>query len=146
MLYTADQDLPENVRGIIADCGFTSPKEIISSVYKRVIGLPGAITLFLVGIFTKWFAGFRLNEKDSRKTLVNSKVPVLIVHGTDDNFVPCDMSRQAYAACREPKKLLLVNGAEHGTSFLVDKLDYVREVNKLFREYISPQMNFREEI
>ena len=146
MLYTADRDLPENVRAIIADCGFTSPKEIISSVYKRVIRLPGISTLFLVGLLTKWFAGFRLDEKDSRTTLANSRVPVLIVHGTEDDFVPCEMSRQAYAACNGPKELLLVEGAGHGTSFLIDKEKYVRTVNQLFRENISQKMNFREDI
>lgn len=137
MLYLADADLPENVKGIIADCGFTSPKEIIKSVFHRVIHLPAAPTLWAADLFARIFAGFGLAEKDTRKTLQNSKVPVLLVHGVDDGFVPCEMTRQAYAACKEPKELLLVDGADHGVSFLVNKERYVEVITAFLEKYIG---------
>ncbi len=137
MLYLADGDLPENVMGIIADCGFTSPKEIIKSVFRRVIHLPAAPTLWAADLFARIFAGFGLAEKDTRRTLQNSKVPVLLVHGVDDGFVPCEMTRQAYAACKEPKELLLVDGADHGVSFLVNKERYVEVVTAFLEKYIG---------
>ncbi len=137
MLYLADADLPDNVRGIIADCGFTSPKEIIKSVFRGVIRMPAAPTLFVADLFARVFAGFSLTEKDTRKTLQNSKLPVLLVHGVDDGFVPCEMTRQAYAVCKEPKELLLVEGADHGVSFLADKERYVRTVTAFLQKYVE---------
>lgn len=137
MLYLADADLPENVKGIIADCGFTSPKEIIKSVFHRVVHLPAVPTLWAADLFARIFAGFGLAEKDIRKTLQNSKVPVLLVHGVDDGFVPCEMTRQAYAACKEPKELLLVDGADHGVSFLVDQVRYIDVVTAFLEKYIG---------
>lgn len=137
MLYLADQELPDNVKGIIADCGFTSPWEIIKSVFRNVIHLPAEPTLLAADLFARLFAGFSLREKDTRKTLANSKLPVLLVHGVLDGFVPCEMTRQAYAACREPKELLLVDGADHGVSFLVDQERYVQTVIAFLKKYVE---------
>jgi len=124
MLYLADADLPENVKGIVADCGFVSPAEIIATVFHRTVHLPPAPAIWAANLFARLVAGFSLYEKDSRKSLSHSKVPVLMIHGTDDSFVPCEMSRLGYDACTSQKKLLLVEGAHHGISFLVDQESY----------------------
>ena len=128
MLYLADQKLPDNVKGIIADCGFTSPKEILLSVFHQTVHLPAVPTIWAAELFARVFAGFSLYEKDTRKTLTNSKVPVLMVHGTGDDFVPCEMTRQGYACCTGMKRLLLVEGAEHGVSFIVEQERYTSEL------------------
>lgn len=137
MLYLADAELPKNVKCIIADCGFTSPKDIIKSVFHQVVHLPAAPCLWVADLFARLFAGFSLSEKDSRQTLKNSKLPVLLVHGADDGFVPSEMTRQAYAACKEPKELLLVEGADHGVSFLVAKDRYMQTVVAFLQKYVE---------
>ena len=137
VLYLADADLPDNVKGIIAYCGFTSPKEIISSVFHRMISLPAGPALWVADLFTRVFAGFRLDEKDTRQTLKNSKLPVLMVHGTGDGFVPCEMTQQGYDVCTGKKDLLLVEGAEHGVSFLVDREGYTEKVLSFLRENVE---------
>ena len=137
VLFLADAELPVNVKGIIADCGFTSPREIIKSVFHSVIRLPAAPTLWVANILTRVFAGFSLTEKDSRESLKNSKVPVLLIHGEDDGFVPCEMTKQAHAVCKEPKELFLVKGADHGVSFLVAKERYVEIVKTFLQKYIG---------
>lgn len=133
VMYLADRDLPDNVRGIIADCGFTSPADILESVFKKVTHLPAGPTLFVTNLLAKAFAGFNLYEKNTRNSLAKSRVPVLIVHGTEDGFVPCEMSKQSFAACREPKELLLVEGADHGVSFLTDTKRYKATVDKFLK-------------
>ena len=130
MIYLADEYLPRNVKGIIADCGFTSPKEILASVFTRITHLPAAPTLWFTGLFTKMLAGFGLSEKNSRITLSKNRLPILMVHGTKDDFVPCKMTVQGYKVCTGPKQLLLVEGAGHGTSFLVDSERYIDTINK----------------
>ena len=137
MLYLADQDLPENVKGIIADCGFTSPKAILSSVFRSVIHLPAGPTLIGAELFARLFAGFSLTEKDTRESLKNSKIPVFMVHGLADDFVPCEMTQEGYAACTGEKELLLVEGAAHGVSFLVDRPRYTAEIVKFLERNIE---------
>lgn len=126
MLYLADRELPQNVKGMIADCGFTSPRDIIAEVYKGVIRLPTIPTLWAVEFYARLFSGFGLSEKDTRKSLQNSRLPVLLIHGKEDSFVPCKMSVEGYHACNSSKQLLLVDGAEHGLSFLVGTDRYMQ--------------------
>ncbi len=134
MMYLADEELPVNVRGIIADCGFTSPKEILTSVFKRVIHLPAAPTIWATDLFARLFAGFSLSQKDTRITLSKNKLPILMVHGTDDDFVPCEMTKEGYSVCTGPKKLLLAEGADHGTSFLVARERYTKMILDFLKE------------
>lgn len=136
MLYLADRDLPENVRCILADCGFTSPWEILSGVYRNTIHLPAWISMWSANLFARILAGFGLREKDTRKILPNSRLPVLLIHGKDDAFVPCRMTEEAYAVCAQPKEMMLVPGAEHGVSILKDKEGYRTRVCAFLDRYI----------
>lgn len=137
VLFLADQLLPPNVKGIIADCGFTGPKEIISKVFKDVTHLPAVPTIYAVDLFARIFAKFSLFEKDTRKALANSKHPVLLIHGKKDNFVPCKMTEENYEACNGTKNLLLVDNAGHGVSFLVDHVRYSQAVDDFLTEHLE---------
>lgn len=136
VLYVADRDLPANVKGIIADCGFTSPKEILSEVYRKTIHLPPALSMWAVDLFARGFAGFSISEKDTRTTLSNSKVPVLMIHGKNDGFVPCKMTEDGYKYCVGKKSLLLVDGADHGVSFIRDREGYTNAVTMFLNENV----------
>lgn len=137
VLYLADRKLPENVKGIIADCGFTSPKDILATVFKKVTHLPAVPTLWATDLFARIFACFSIYEKDTRKALGNSRLPVLMIHGTGDDFVPCHMTEQGYAACTGAKKMLLVEGAEHGVSIVKDRVAYTEAVLTFLEENLE---------
>lgn len=137
MLYLADQALPENVRGIIADCGFSSPVEIISRVFHSVTHLPAVPSIWVANLFAKLFAGFSLYEKDTKISLKNSKLPVFLVHGREDGFVPCEMTQQGYDHCEGEKELLLVDGAEHGCSFLIESAKYTELVTAFIKKNLQ---------
>ena len=136
ILYLADQELPENVRGIVADCGFTSPAAIISQVYRSVVHLPAVPSVWVADMFARIFAGFSFYDKDTRKILPKSRVPILMIHGADDGFVPCQMSRDGFGVCCEPKQLLVVEGADHGVSFLIDTEGYYSAVCSFMDKYV----------
>ena len=137
MLYLADADLAKNVKGIVADCGFTSPAQIVSAVFKDVVKLPAAPAICAADLFARVFAGFSLYEKDTRKSLAGAKVPVLLIHGTADNFVPCEMTKEGFASCTGQKKMLLVEGAQHGVSFLVDQESYTTALLTFLKENLE---------
>lgn len=137
VMYLADRQLPENVKGIIADCGFSSPKEIISTVFRRVTHLPAAPSVWIADLCAKMFAGFGLGEKSSLRSLANNTVPVLLIHGTQDNFVPCEMTKRAYEICTGKKELLLVDGAGHGVSFLTAQERYTQTVCDFLKDNLE---------
>lgn len=137
VLYLADKALPGNVRGIIADCGFTSPKDILSSVFTKVTHLPAAPSIWVTELLARLFAGFSLTQCDTRKSLGNNRLPIVMVHGTDDGFVPCEMTRSGFEVCTGEKKLLLVDGADHGVSFLVDPERYTQLVSAFLDAHLE---------
>lgn len=120
VLMAADLPMPPTVRGIIADCGFTSPWEIIAHVMKAKYHLPPFPFLYLIDLYARLLAHYSLKECSTTDTLSRTRLPVLMVHGTEDHFVPCEMSKRAYEACSSKKQLILVEGASHGASFIVD--------------------------
>lgn len=130
VLMSAGRPYCANVRGIIADCGFSSPKEIISSVV-RGRGLPAFLIVPVMGLYARIFAGFGFREYSTLEAVKTMRLPVFFAHGTGDRFVPCHMTQAAYEACgSEDKTLLLVPGAGHGASYLADRENYERMIGE----------------
>ncbi len=135
VLMTAGFDLPENVRGIMADCGFTSAhaiwKHVVQGLHLGYTGIRGAAANDLCR--RKINMGSR--EYTTLHAMEQEKVPILFFHGTDDKFVPIEMTYENYKACKAPKRLLVVPGAEHGMSFHVDRPAYEKAVLDFWADY-----------
>lgn len=136
VMYLADQALPQNVKYCIADCGFTSPKEIISKVFRDQMHIPAWPFIWATELFARFFAGFSLTQKNTVETLQKNKLPFLFVHGLADDFVPSDMTKRSYEACAGEKQLLLVENATHGVSYLYAKEEYHAMNMALMNKYI----------
>lgn len=117
-------DLPENVKGVIADCGYSTPKDILRSVI-RMMKLPVGLAYWFVRLSAKIYGKFDLESASATEALAKCKVPVLFIHGEADDFVPCEMSRVNYEACASEKELFTVPGAGHGMSYLTDIDGYI---------------------
>ncbi len=137
MLYLADKELPKNVRGIIADCGFTTPQEILSKVFYHTVHLPPQLFIWVTGLFSRCLAGFSLNQEDTRKSLSQSRLPVFLIHGTGDDYVPCEMTQAAYDACTSKKYLLLAENAGHGLSFLHKREQYTQMLTHFLSTHLE---------
>lgn len=133
VLMAAGRPLPSNVVGVLADCGYTTPKEIICKVIRQ-LKLPAKLCYPFVRLGARVFAGFDLEEDSSLEAMARCQVPVIFFHGEDDDFVPCDMSRRNYEACTAPKRLITVPGAGHGLSYFLQSERYLQEVRDFFRE------------
>lgn len=133
VLFSTRFDMPDNVKGIIADCGFDSAEKIIRKVAKQNFRINGFLLMPALNILCKLFGKFSVYEVSSEKALKNFHKPVLFIHGTGDDFVPCEMSKSSYAAANEPKFICLVDGAMHGMSYLVD----TPKVQNVFTDFIE---------
>ena len=136
VLMAAGRKMPENVKGISADCGFTDPYEILAQVMHSM-HVPVFPLLHAAGIFTRLFAGFGLREYSTIRAMETCRLPILLIHGLSDDFVPCEMSRRAYRACKTEKKLLLAEGAGHGTSFLFDQARIQSALENFFMDHLQ---------
>ncbi len=135
VLMTAGFDLPANVRGVIADCGFTSPHDIWKHVAEKNMHL----SYLLIGNMANSICKKKLKVGSKDYSVIEamntSKVPILFIHGTDDHFVPVEMSYEGYKACNAPKRIFVVPGADHGMSYYVDKKGYEDEMKRFWQEF-----------
>ena len=135
-MMTAD-DLPDSVAAILADCGYSSAWDELRYAARHYY-TPAAV-LFLPGVelFCRLVGGFSLRERDAAKALAGTTRPVFFVHGDADDLVPVDATLKNRAACAGPAELLIVPGAQHGMSFLVDHDGYCRAVDGFLEKYIG---------
>lgn len=133
VLIAAGKPLPKNVIGVLADCGYTSPKNIIKKVIKQ-IGLPPTLCYCFVKLGARIFGGFNLEEDSPEQALKNCPIPVIFFHGKADDFVPCEMSQINYDTCSCKKKIITVEGAGHGLCYPADPETYLTALKEFFEE------------
>lgn len=125
VLLTAGAGVPANVRGVIADSPYSSPKEILMHTI-RGRHLPAHLTFGLL-VYGAWLYG-GINLLDQTANVAHAaraaKVPILLIHGEDDRFVPCEMGRAIAAANPTWIEFHTFPDAGHGLSFLVDRERY----------------------
>ncbi len=131
VLMAAGRQLPPQVIGVLADCGFSSAREIIKKVIRQ-LHLPADLLYPVVRLGAFLYGGFDPEETSAVEAVKDCRVPVLLFHGEDDDFVPCDMSWKIFEACKAPKALVTVPGAGHGLSYLLDQEDYIRQARDFF--------------
>lgn len=118
VLMATDLNLPANVKGIIADCPYSSPREIIWKVGKDMhFSLSLLYPFVWLGAFL--FGHFNLSESSAAEALKNCQIPVLLFHGEADNFVPCEMSKTLSHSGASNVTLELFPGAGHGLCYMI---------------------------
>lgn len=137
VMNAAGKDLPDNVIGVLADCGYSTAEAIIKKAIREM-HLPPTLMYPFVKLGAKIFGHFDLEETSPLEAMKTCKLPIIFVHGEDDDFVPCDMSREVYAACSSPKLLFTVPGAGHGLGYIVDLDGYLESVVAFSNKYITP--------
>lgn len=134
VMLMSEMELPKNVVGILADCGFTSARDIIKKVIRQ-LHLPVGLLYPFVRFGARLYGGFDIEEVSPIEAVKNARVPVVFIHGESDDFVPCEMSRLNYAACTARKAILTVPGAGHGLSFPVAPEEYLGALRDFFGRY-----------
>lgn len=122
VLLAAGLNLPKNVKGIVADCGFSSPQGIIDSASRKSVLFRPFRWLFLPTLTSlcRRLAGFDPAGVSTVGAMKNNKIPVLFVHGENDDLIPLSMTEAAYNACSAPKELFVAPKAGHSLSYLTD--------------------------
>ena len=134
VMMAAGEELPPQIQYVLADCGYTSPREIISKVMVDM-KLPPALLYPCATLAARLLGHFDLNEYSPLEAMETCRVPMIFAHGDADNFVPCDMSRRLYEACAsEKKQLVIIPDAGHGLAFPVGRDAYVNALAEFKRE------------
>ena len=123
-LMASGLELPKQVKGIISDCAFTSPKEVFTHVLHTMYHLPAFPLIPGADVVNRIFAGYGMDECNAKREVAKSKTPILFIHGEKDTFVPSYMCQELYDCCASEKKMMIVEGAAHGESYYKDTKAY----------------------
>ena len=124
VLMMSSLELPAQVKGIVSDCAFTSPKEVFSHVLKSMYHLPAFPVMNISDFLNKRLAGYGLDECNAAREVKKAKVPILFIHGSGDTFVPYSMCETMYENCASSKKKLIIEGAAHAECYYKDTAAY----------------------
>ena len=131
VIMAGGEELPPNVIGILADCGYSTQKEIMLKTAGEM-HFPPKLCYPFIRLAARIFGGFDLEETTPMDALKRIKVPVIFFHGEADDFVPCWMSRKMYEACPGKKDIYTVPGADHGLAYPMDMEGYVARARAFF--------------
>ena len=135
VLMTTGFDLPGNVSGVIADCGFTSPHGIFKHVVNKNLHCPySSFTVRDIDRVCKRRMDMSLSSYSTVEALKKCRVPVLFVHGSADRFVPIEMTYDNFRACASEKRMFIVPYADHGMCYFTDRQGYEREMLRFFSD------------
>ena len=135
VLMASELDLPSNVKGIVSDCPYTKPLDVILHVGKTTAFPQWLIKPFAI-LGARIYGGFDLLETDAVQAVQNTKVPILIIHGEADHYVPCEMSELVSANPAMVERHTFP-GAAHGISYLVDTARYHRIVKAFVQKVLE---------
>lgn len=135
VLMTGDKELPEQVAGVVADCGYTSACDEFAYQMKKCFHMPvAAPILFLTNLISKKKAGFDIQKAAPIEAVKTCKVPHLFIHGDKDDYVPYYMMDELYEACNARKWKVTVPGAVHARSYYVNPELYEESLEKFRKE------------
>lgn len=124
VLMTGGLRLPGQVKGLISDCAFTSPKEVFTHVLHTMYHMPAFPMMQITDYVNRKKAGYGLDECNAAREVKKVKVPVLLIHGDADTFVPCRMCEEIEQNCACETTKLIVKGAAHAESYYKDMEAY----------------------
>ncbi len=136
VLMTSGLELPDNVKGIVSDCGFTSPKEVFTHVLNHMYHLPAFPAIQGADVLNRKLAGYGMDECNAKYEVRKATVPILFIHGSADTFVPCSMCNEIYDNCASPKRKLIVEGAAHAESYYKDMAAYEKALSEFASEVL----------
>ena len=138
VLMAAELDLPKNVVCIMADCPYDSPAGIISKVAGDM-HYPVTLARPVIALGAQLFGGVDLNESTASDAVRKARIPILLIHGEDDRFVPCQMSRHIAEQCASPVQLHTFADAGHGLCYIM----YPRQYEKVCVDFLWEQPALR---
>ncbi|WP_407370836.1 alpha/beta hydrolase [Carnobacterium sp.] len=137
VMNVSGEDLPDNVKVIVEDCGYSSLNGELAYQLNDMYGLPEFPLIPVTSLVTKVRSGYWFGEADTVEQIKKNKVPMLFIHGAEDTFVPTNMVYDVYEANSSPKELYIAPNADHADSYVQNKEAYKQKVQEFVFEYIG---------
>lgn len=133
----ARNDLPSNVKAIVADCGYSTAKELFKFKLNALGVKKTSLLIEAVNLVNKQHLGFDFEKLSPLDAVKSMRLPIFFIHGAKDALVPSYMVNDLYEACAsEKKELLIVENADHAQSFMVGRELYEEKLGRFIKENV----------
>ncbi len=136
VIMTSGEKMPPNVKAIISDCSYTSVWDEFSLQLKRQYHLPSFPIMNIANYMSKKIAGYSFKEASPINSIQRNHLPILLIHGDADTFVPCEYSEQLYEKANAPKYRVVVENAGHCMSVVKNGQKYWHEIDSFLKEVL----------
>ncbi len=120
---------------VIDDCGYSSLRKLLLHKMKQ-----NHIPSFFIhgsNAMLKMCFHFSMEDVVPKNAVKKSNIPLLIIHGANDDFVPTEEGMEIYQARKENSEIHLIEGASHAQSYQVNPQAYEQMcmsfINKILR-------------
>lgn len=135
IMMASGDDLPDNVKVMVEDSGYSSVWDEIADKLQNLYGLPKFPMLYGASVVSKIKAGYYFTDADAVEPLRRNDVPMLFIHGEMDDYNPFYMLDIVYEANASEKKKLVIPGARHVMGVHVDAETYWNTVDDFVDEH-----------
>lgn len=136
VMNVSGESLPPHIKAIVEDCGYTSAWDEFSGQLKEQFGLPEFPLMYTTSALCKMKYGWSFGECSPVTQVAHARIPMLFIHGDNDDFVPTAMVHKVYAAHPGPKELWLAPGSAHARSYSDHPVEYTQRVKAFLGKYI----------
>lgn len=136
VLMASGMDLPENVKAVVADCPYDAPSNIIKKVLGQDMGMSVKLVYPLIRFGGMVYGKFNLDADSPVAAVQKAKVPILLIHGDDDRFVPYEMSCNIHAAAPETIAFHTIPGAGHALNYACAPEAYCEILREFTQTYL----------
>ena len=133
VLLASRENLPSNVKYVLADCPFSSARDVICKVVEEM-RLPTKIFFPIIKLSARLIGRFNLEEDTPLNAVKNATVPIIIFHGDADSIVPYKMAQELFNACQSKKYFYTVKDCEHGLAYPEDKEGYINAIKEFEKQ------------
>ena len=137
VMNVSGEPLPPCIKAIVEDCGYTSVWDEFTAQLDDQFGLPQFPLMYTTSLLCKLRYGWTFGEASPVEQVKKCKVPMLFIHGDDDDFVPTAMVHQVYAAHPGKKQLWLAPGSAHARAYSDHPQEYTQRVKAFLSTVIQ---------
>jgi dipeptidyl aminopeptidase/acylaminoacyl peptidase len=119
------------IKAIVADSAYASLDLLVNNMFTK-FGFLKQPMIWSLEQWAKWRIGIKPQDVSPLQSAKQNKTPLLLIHGTADQVIPIEHSRQIFKVSTGSSELWEIDGADHGEAYFNEKKLYEAKVNSFF--------------
>ncbi len=137
VLMTSGEELPSNVKAVVADSPFSSTYDLFDYQMEQMFNLPDFPLLPITSKITEMRANYSLYDASALNQVEHAELPILYLHGGKDTFVPTSMAQELYENTHSEAEIHIFDEASHGEAIVMYEEEYLDTLYTFIEKHID---------